>query len=434
MHTSTKNKHSTNQNQQDEILLSSVCRSLLSCLMKQPEQIEHLTAIGMTADHIPILEFRTLYEAMLTLYAETKYFTPLKLIARIPAYDGLIKSIAGEKHIAGWNYFVRVLNRNRIKTHLHLKMIELLSFVQAHTLDEDILIEDRFANVVNSLKTIDTSKDITEGVSEAKKQLDEMIEQRHCGNQGFATGIKRLNAHLNGGIQKKQLTIIGARPGCGKTTLAMQFAVKAVESNASVLYISVEMDSADMLIAGLANVSKINSRSIRNGVIAQFQKDQYEASLAAFSRFKIRFALETDYQKILTTIYKAVKAYQIDIVFIDYLQNIVNIDKKLQKREQMSVLTANLKRIAVEQNIAVVGCAQLNRAIEGRTDTKPRLSDLKESGSIEQDADAVMFIHRHCDSEKSAVDIHLAKNRRGQTGVIECFADYTLNTITMTGE
>ncbi len=273
--------------------------------------------------------------------------------------------------------------------------------------------------------------------------LDEVESIQKSGeSEGLKTGFSELD-NITAGFQKGELIIIAARPSMGKTALALNIASKiAVDSEKSVGFFSIEMSKIQIMMRLIALETKINISALRTGKPHLNQKEWNDLELAA-SRLK-KANLFIDDSASLSIIEMKTRARRLknerglDIVFVDYLQ-LIKASRDLVRRndsraQEVAVITASLKEMAKELEIPVVALAQLNRAPEQRGSKKEggmkyQLSDLKESGAIEQDADVVIFLHReeqnNKDTErKGEADLNIAKQRNGPTGrIVLAFID-----------
>jgi replicative DNA helicase len=267
----------------------------------------------------------------------------------------------------------------------------------------------------------------------------ELIEniQRKGESQGLKTGFYELD-DITSGFQNGDLIVFAARPSMGKTALALNIAVNmAIKEEKSVAFYSIEMSRLQVLMRMLAIHAKVSMSAIRTGKSPHLtNKEWHDLELAAAELQKAKLFID-DSASLSIVEMKArarkLKAEKkLDIVFVDYLQLIKvtgeNLRRNDNRAQEVTIITAALKELAKELQIPVVAMAQLNRAPEtrgGKREKGPRyqLSDLKESGSIEQDADVVIFIHRDDqfdkDSErKGEADLIVAKQRNGPTGKI----------------
>jgi replicative DNA helicase len=248
---------------------------------------------------------------------------------------------------------------------------------------------------------------------------------------------------MTSGLQDAELIIIGARPSMGKTALAINIAQNAAVRDGKVVAVfSLEMSKESLLRRMLASEAMVNSRKIQQGFIPKEDKGKLHAALERLMESKL-FIDDTPGITLAEMRAKARRLKQqegrLDLIVIDYLQLMTG--QKPDKRgfenrtQEVSAISRGLKSLAKEMRLPVVAAAQLSRSNEQRkgSDKKPMLSDLRESGSIEQDADVVCFIHREeyydRDNEelKGKAEIIIAKQRNGPTGTVHLayLSDYT---------
>jgi replicative DNA helicase len=248
---------------------------------------------------------------------------------------------------------------------------------------------------------------------------------------------------MTSGLQESELIIIAARPSMGKTAWAINIAQNAAVKDGKVVAVfSLEMSKESLLRRMLASEALVNSRSIQTGFLPKSEKGKLLAGLERLMASKL-FVDDTPGITLAEMRAKARRLRQqegrLDLIVIDYLQLMTGstgaTQKKFENRTQeVSAVSRGLKALAKEMKVPVVALSQLSRASEQRGgDKKPLLSDLRESGSIEQDADVVCFIHReeYYDREnedlKGKAEIIIAKQRNGPTGSVHLayLADYT---------
>jgi replicative DNA helicase len=215
------------------------------------------------------------------------------------------------------------------------------------------------------------------------------------GITGVPTGLKELDKIL-GGFQKSDLIIVAGRPSMGKTALALSIARNAcLDSKKAVGFFSIEMAAIQLVIRLLSAESKVNGSAIRTGQV----KDEEMTRLAmgmgrlADAPFIIDDSPALTIMELRAKARRMMHEHQIEMIVVDYLQ-LMHQPKAESREREISMISRSLKQIAKELNIPVVALAQLNRTVEARTDKRPMLSDLRESGSIEQDADVVLFVNR----------------------------------------
>lgn len=246
------------------------------------------------------------------------------------------------------------------------------------------------------------------------------------GLTGVTTGFKYLDT-MTSGLQKSDLIILAARPAMGKTAFALSVALNAaVKGNASVMVFSMEMSKEQLGQRLLSMESKVGMQALKTGKLERRDWDDINIALDILSRAKIHID-DTAGISIMEMKSKCrrLKAEEgLDLVVIDYLQ-LMNPEGKADSRTQeISVISRNLKLLARELDCPVLVLSQLSRAPEQRTDHRPMLSDLRESGSIEQDADIVIFLYRdeYYNEDTEAIgecEVIVAKQRSGPTGTVK---------------
>ena len=239
---------------------------------------------------------------------------------------------------------------------------------------------------------------------EAMRQTIEMASNAYKNEEGIVgvpTGLRDLDDRL-GGLHKSDLIIIAGRPSMGKTALATNIAfnaAKKIQENGekgSIAFFSLEMSSEQLSTRILAEQSKIKSNDIRRGKISEEQFDKFIETSKDISELPL-YIDETPAITIAALSNRArriKRLYGLDMVVIDYIQLMRATNSNNGRVQEISEITQGLKALAKELSVPVLALSQLSRAVEQRDDKKPQLSDLRESGSIEQDADVVMFVYR----------------------------------------
>ncbi len=239
---------------------------------------------------------------------------------------------------------------------------------------------------------------------EAMRQTIEMASSAYKNDEGIVgvpTGLSDIDDRL-GGLHKSDLIIIAGRPSMGKTALATNIAFNAAKKlqddgkKSSIVFFSLEMSSEQLSTRILAEQSRIKSNDIRRGRISEEQFDKFIETSKDISELPL-YIDETPAISIAALSNRArriKRLYGLDMVVIDYIQLMRASNFKEGRVQEISEITQGLKALAKELSVPVVALSQLSRAVEARDDKKPQLADLRESGSIEQDADVVMFVYR----------------------------------------
>ena len=244
---------------------------------------------------------------------------------------------------------------------------------------------------------------------------------------GVSTGFNILDKML-GGMQKSDLIIIAARPGMGKSSLGLTIAHNIFKkSGLKTAIFSLEMSSEQVAQRLLSIESGISSHRLRIGQIEPDEWTNLVQAAGVLSEDRI-FVDDTPGISVMDIRAKARRLHaseNIDLIMIDYMQ-LMSGGNEENRQQEISFISRSLKELAKELNIPVLALSQLNRSVESRTDNKPMLSDLRESGAIEQDADVVIFIYREDyyneeTDRQNIADLIIAKHRHGETGTIQLF-------------
>ena len=262
------------------------------------------------------------------------------------------------------------------------------------------------------------------------KVFDRLTEMAESGSDisGLSTGLRDLDKFISG-LNKTDLLILAARPGMGKTAMALNLALNVAKKNPkrTVAFFSLEMSKQQLVTRLIASESFVDNQKLTTGQLTVDEWSKIGIAASALAQTDIR----VDDNPSLTVAEMNAKCRRIDdlaLVIIDYLQLMVSAGGKSnagENRQQVvSDISRSLKIMAKELNVPVICLSQLSRANESRQDKRPMISDLRESGSIEQDADVVMFLYRedyyNKDTDKKNVaECIVAKNRHGSTGTVE---------------
>lgn len=259
-----------------------------------------------------------------------------------------------------------------------------------------------------------------------KKTFDQLssIKNQAKGITGIASGFKQLD-QMTSGFQKNDFIVLAARPSMGKTAFALELAEYAANSGYTVGFFSLEMSGEQLTLRLLSMKAHIALQCIRNASISsdEWLELTYVAAHLANLRLSIDDTPMLTVMDIRTKARKLKMEQGLDILILDYLQ-LIRTNKKYENRHQeVSEISRALKGLAKELQIPIVALSQLSRAVEARVDKRPMLSDLRESGAIEQDADLIMFLYRDVmynpDTEHPALaELIIGKQRNGPTGTV----------------
>ncbi|MBO5341564.1 MAG: replicative DNA helicase [Lachnospiraceae bacterium] len=252
---------------------------------------------------------------------------------------------------------------------------------------------------------------------------------------GVTTGFTDLD-YATAGLQPSDLVLVAARPSMGKTAFALNIALNAaLKGQKTVAIFSLEMSKEQLVNRLFAMESKVNSQNLRTGKLSDKEWDQLMEGAIAVGKSKL--VIDDTGSISVSELRSKCRKYKLehglDMIMIDYLQLMTGSGKTDSRQQEVSEISRSLKALARELNVPVVALSQLSRKVEERPDKRPMMSDLRESGAIEQDADVIMFIYRddYYTKEKcerpGVAEIIIAKQRNGPVGTVELawLADYT---------
>jgi replicative DNA helicase len=291
--------------------------------------------------------------------------------------------------------------------------------------DEAQLVVDTAENQILEIGATEGAQKVV-SLQELMGGVIEKIEQfRNRGTHvtGLATGFKRLD-EMCSGLHGGEMVVVAGRPGMGKTALCMNIARNvAADLKKPVGIFSLEMSADSLAMRLMCSEQRIDSHRLRTGMIQNHELGRL--TLAASKLYETPIYLDDspklDIQTLRAKVRRMVKEKKVELIVVDYLQLLEAGESRENRQQEITVISRGLKAIAKEMDIPVLVASQLSRATEQRGDkSKPRLSDLRESGSIEQDADMVMLIYRKGYYDKESGDktaeIDIAKQRSGPTG------------------
>jgi replicative DNA helicase len=384
---------------------------------------------------------KKIFQAMLDLSAKNEPIDMLSLSTKL-SEQKLLDSVGGNQYLA--EIVNTVPSSANIKHYADIvqkkyvlrSLIEAADYVSEMAFEEgddhmdDILdaAEKRIFSVVSSPKN-QKFVNLKDALPEAYERLEKLHESKGL-LRGLPTGFKDLDTMLSG-LQKSDLIILAARPSMGKTTLALDMARMAgVQHEKSILIFSLEMSSQQLVDRMLSAESRVNAWNLRTGNLSSDREfSQLRDSLGKLAKAKI-FIDDTAGNSIvrMKALSRRIKAEKgLDFIIVDYLQLMTTSKNYDSMVNQVTEISRSLKSLAKELDVPVLALSQLNRAVESRGG-KPRLSDLRDSGSIEQDADVVIFIHREDkgkdESEKTNIaEILVEKHRNGPVGKVDLYFD-----------
>ncbi len=250
------------------------------------------------------------------------------------------------------------------------------------------------------------------------------IKSHSAGITGLPTGFKRLDT-MTSGLQRGDLIILAARPSMGKTALALNVALKSALEGFSVAVFSLEMPAEQLIVRILSAEASIAHQKIRNATISS--DEWLNLTNAAVKLADLKFFIDDSaglsILDVRTRARKIKAEHNIDLFIVDYVQLLHSTKKHENRHQEVSEISRALKNLAKELNVPILALSQLSRAVEGRVDKRPMMSDLRESGALEQDADVIMFLYRDIvynpeTENPQLAELIIGKQRNGPTGTL----------------
>jgi len=354
----------------------------------------------------------------------------------------LLDEIGGPEYLASlpesvpstsnFSHYVEIIIEKSILRKLISSANQIISYAMQSAEITDIEeVIDRSEQLIFEIGQRRSQRDfvkIGDIVTSAIHKIDQLYRSKRT-ITGIPSGLYELDK-LTSGFQKSDFIVIAARPSVGKTSLGLNIAEHAAaENNIPVAIFSLEMSSEQLFYRILSSMSKVNLKSIRTGIFKESDWNNLTSAASMIHNLPIYIddSSALTLMEIRAKARRAVAQYGVKLIIIDYLQ-LINLPGKYENRQQeISVISRSLKALAKELDIPIIAISQLSRKVEERKNKKPQLSDLRESGAIEQDADVVIFLHRpdigEEETEKEEEDnkpveyeIIVAKQRNGPTG------------------
>ncbi len=412
--------------------------AVLGALLIDPEALYRVLAF-LRAEHFYLRKHRWIYEVLVALHERREPIDLLTVSKELEAREQL-------EPVGGTAALLALMERvpTAVNIESYARMVEQaylrrqlldaagriakLAYEEEKPISEVIDQAEQALFAISQRRSARDLKPIQEVVDSYYAWVEHLYERRGQ-LMGVPSGFRPLD-ELLGGFQKSDLIILAARPGVGKTSLMLSLALKAAEMNKTVAIFSLEMSAEQLVQRMVAGLSRIDAQRLRLGRLHDDEWVRFTDAIARLSELPIYI----DDTPALTPIQLRTKCRRLhserglDMVFVDYLQLMTSERRTENRVQEVSYLSRMLKALARELDVPVMVASQLSRAVEQRQDKHPVLSDLRESGSIEQDADVVIFIYRdelyHPETEyPNLAELIIAKHRSGPTGTVQLVFD-----------
>ncbi|MEP7214507.1 MAG: replicative DNA helicase [Acidobacteriota bacterium] len=404
--------------------------------------------ISQAVEHLKPEDFygplhRRIYNAMMSLFEASKNIDPI-LIGEELKKDGSIESIGGIATITNLTYglphftdlsdYIKVVKDKSMMRNLIRTCNQITSEALEEEEDAEIVM-DHAEHAIFQLAEMKERQGFSAIQPIAEQvfiKIREFAARDTHALTGLATGFRDLDL-ITSGLQPADLIIIAARPSMGKTALVLNIAQKAaVNERAVVAVFSLEMSKEQLVMRMLSSQASVDARNLRSGMLSTADWSRLAEGIGTLADTRL-YIDDTPGINVLEMRAKlrrlAAEQKQLDLIVVDYLQLMSGSRRNENRQQEVSQISRDLKSLAKEFNAPVIALSQLSRAPEARNPPRPMMSDLRESGSIEQDADVVAFIFRQDyyakagddipEEEKNIAELIIAKQRNGPTDTIK---------------
>ncbi len=414
--------------------------AVLGSMLLHPDVCDELVMILRSDDFYDDAN-RKLYQHMISMYESGRKIDTTLLLNQLRS-AGDLELIGGAAYLARLansvgnvghaEYYAEIIKDKAVLR----KLIEASSSILKEAYDESVDPKNLVAQAeqkifgIQDQRSGSTVESISDILTRALDRIDARMEGTHV-DGGVATYLTDFDKQTGGGLHNGELIILAARPSMGKTALAMNIAENvALKDRAPVLFVSLEMSGIELADRLLCSVARVSGHRLRTGSISKEDRLRLVQKAGEIASAPL-YVDDTPSRTVseISAVARRIKQREgrIGLIVIDYLQLIEPDNPRDPRQEQVAKIARRLKGMAREQEVPVLCLSQLNRQAEDSKDHRPRLSHLRESGAIEQDADVVMFVHRveyyHRGEEAAQyagqAEIIVAKQRNGPIGEVE---------------
>ena len=392
--------------------------------------IDDVIETGLTQSDFFFINNGVIFNAIISLYTDNIAIDGVQLLQKLK--DGnVLEDVGGSKYIIHLVESVPVAEHAVHYAKIVRKMSDLRKIITACCDIADMCYSD---NAVSDI--IERGESVFDSISNKKNNsmlsignsadlaITDIISRKNCGIDGLSTGYRLLDDRIDG-LRNGEMVVLAARPSVGKSAMAVNIAQSIAESGVPVVFFSLEMTHygiAERIIAAHAGV---NIRYLRRNDLGDWERDKIKGDILSKLK-KTPLYIDCSPNMSIVTMRSRIRRYMqqfgIKLAVIDYLQ-IMSVGKDANLYQKTTEISSAIKAAALEFNIPILALSQLNRGVEGRENKMPRMSDLRESGAIEQDADVIMMLHREdlyrkeYDHDRKAV-LNIVKSRGGECGII----------------
>jgi replicative DNA helicase len=411
-------------------------KAVLGAILRDPETLMVIEGL-LKPDQFFIDAHQKIFESILVLSAANES-------ADILTVADKLRSIEGDKNYLGPAYLVELTEScpitqnieyyaNIVRTDFYRRrIIQTCQTTIEQAMDFQGSISSYIESVEKEFLAITKDSD-RKGIVGGRDVLDATIEEienklaRGDEITGVATGFVELDK-LMGGWQRSDLVILAARPGMGKTAFALNCVANAARSGKHVVIFTLEMTQQQLMSRILSSESRVDSSKLVRGDLNEEEEDRLAQGARQIHGMANSIGIDETAGISLVELRSRCRRYQkevgLDLVVVDYLQLMSSSNRSDNREREISEISMGLKALAKELNVPVIALAQLNRGPDARPDKRPKISDLRESGSLEQDADMILFIYRDeyynpASEDQGVAELLISKNRHGSLTTIK---------------
>ena len=422
-------------------------QSVLGSILIEPDCMERVVTI-VKQDYFFLPQHRAIFGAMMSMFSGSKASIDPVVIADLLTKEGHYDTAGGREYLitlrdsvpstANVETYARIVEEQYyLRTIINVSQ-EIINDASGGKADANMLLDSAEQKIydIRKGKDVNGPKRVSDViVNDVYDRLHKLNSEEKEKFKAIPSGFGMLDKYITG-LNKSDLILIGARPAMGKTSFALNLAQNvSMYAKKKCVVFSLEMTKEQLAERLLSATAGIPSQKLRTGELTDDEWVRLGNAAGEYAQVELYLddASNTTVPEIKS---KIRRLKNVDIIIIDYLGLIQSAVRKENRVQEVSEITRNLKMMAKDLNIPVICCAQLSRGTEGRGKShKPQLSDLRESGSIEQDADIVLFLYREDyyrneqsedkqdEIDENSTELIVAKNRHGATGTIEMTFD-----------
>lgn len=410
--------------------------AVLGCMLIEEE------AIGLAIEHLTADDFykdahKKIFSSVVELYDQRKAVDLITLVERLKA-DGVLESVGGASYLAGLTnvvptaanvtHYARIVKEKNVLRMLINHATQIVS--EAYATEEEVNeVLDRAERMIFEIADRRVGQTGFVPVKDIIKDTIETIDRLHQNKKhvtGVATGFTDFDI-MTAGLQPSDLVIVAGRPSMGKSSFAINILEHAsIIEKVPTAFFSLEMSKEQLVQRLLCSQARVDAHKVRTGFLSTENWRSLAEAAGKLSETQI-FIDDTPGISILELRAKARRLksqHDIKLIALDYLQLMSGSGYAESRQQEISEISRSLKALARELDVPIVAISQLSRAVESRTDHRPQLSDLRESGAIEQDADVVVLLMREeyynpTEQNKGIAEVILAKQRNGAVGSVK---------------